>query len=88
MYNYATERPDLFTEEGQVLFLAIRDETQKLLKISGAARMQEIIRGQTGCTWRMLAAVDRLVELGEILELTNEKTCGQYRVFVSKMSDA
>lgn len=85
MYNYQTQRPFVFTEEGQVKFLAIRDHVRYLLKTAGAARMQEILCGARGggSDWDGLACVDRLVELGELRELTPAGTVqGQYRVFV------
>lgn len=84
MYEYQTERPKLFTDEGQRMFLIIRDRVQRRLKDAGAVRMQEAISGTTGDTWQMLACVDRLVELGELRELTEHgRVPGQYRVFVS-----
>jgi hypothetical protein len=84
MYSYETEKSELFTEGGQVLFLRIRDRVQKLLKEAGAVRMQEIMNGAGGgSTWQMLAAVDRLIELGEIRELTDGNVAGQHRVFVA-----
>lgn len=82
-YDYKTERQHVFTENGQKLFLAIRDKTQGLLKVAGAARLQEMIAGNSGDSWHMLACVDRLVELGEIRELTGLHVAGQHRVFVS-----
>lgn len=84
MYNYQTERPSLFTESGQVIFLKIRDRVKHLLKTAGAFRMQEAIQGCTGSSWEMLACVDRLVELKEIREVTDSKAAGQYRVFVKE----
>jgi hypothetical protein len=36
----------------------------------------------TGCTWFMMACVDRLVELGEIKEVLRDNIAGQYRIFV------
>jgi hypothetical protein len=83
MYSYAEQRNAVFTERGQRLFLEIRDNTHRLLKLAGAARMQEIMADSTGCSWDMLACVDRLVELEEIRELTKDDVCGQHRVFVS-----
>ena len=83
MYDYQTQRPNLFTNEGQKLFLKIRDRTHALINQGGAARMQEIMRGSSGSTWDMLASVDRLVELGEIHEITGPGVAGQHRVFVS-----
>ncbi len=82
MYSYVTEKPSIFTESGQVMFLEIRDRVQRLLKQSGAVRMEEAIRGTTGNSWQMLACVDRLVELGEIREIYEINTLGQYRIFV------
>lgn len=83
MYCYETEKPEIFTEDGQKMFLGIRDNVNRLLKQAGAVRMQEAISGQTGSSWSMLACVDRLVELGEIKEITSPNTAGQHRVFVS-----
>ena len=83
MYNYNEIKPVLFTEDGQVMFLKIRDRINRLLKEAGAVRMQEAISGCTGSSWDMLACVDRMVELGELRELTGEKCAGQYRVFVA-----
>jgi hypothetical protein len=45
--------------------------------------MQNAIKGVTGDTWLHLACVDRLVDLKEIKEITNENVAGQHRVFVS-----
>ncbi|MFT6496296.1 MAG: hypothetical protein ACJA2A_002085 [Cycloclasticus pugetii] len=84
MYNYEDEKAAIFTEEGQKQFLKIRDQAKRLLETSGAARCQEIIAGCTGDSWAMLACVDRLVELGEIKELTKDmKVAGQHRVYIA-----
>ncbi len=83
MYNYQNEKTKIFTEEGQIVFLKIRDKTQHLLKQSGAIMMSNIINGISGDSWLHLACVDRLVELGEIEEITNGGVAGQYRVFIS-----
>jgi hypothetical protein len=83
MYNYQTEKSKIFTEDGQEMFLKIRDKVQHLLKQSGAVMMQNAISGVTGDSWMMLACVDRLVELKEIREVTKENVAGQYRVFVA-----
>lgn len=83
MYNYPEIKPRLFTEDGQVQFLKIRDNVNSLIKQAGAVRMQEAWRNTTGDTWDMMACMDRLVELGELRELTGNDVCGQHRVFVS-----
>lgn len=83
MYVYEELKPSLFTERGSVRFMAIRDKAKKLISESGAARLQEIISGSGGDSWEMLACVDRLVELGEIREVTDKRqVAGQHRVFV------
>lgn len=83
MYDYETEKPRIFTEEGQVKFLTIRDNVQRLLKAAGAFQLDHAITGVCGDTWVMLACIDRLVELKEIREVTGNNVAGQHRVFVS-----
>lgn len=82
MYNYQTEKQRIFTEDGQEMFLKIRDNVQRLIKQSGAVMMQNVINSVTGDSWMMLACVDRLVELKEIREITGSNVAGQHRVFV------
>ena len=82
MYNYYHEKQDLFTDKGQRLFIAIRDNCKKLLALSGAFTIEHAIRGQVGDTWTMMACVDRMVELDEIVEL--EIPGFAQRVFVGK----
>lgn len=82
-YDYATEKPKLFTEEGQVTFLKIRDKAKALLDVAGAVTSGKLMCG-TGAndTWEMLACIDRLVELGELREITGSEVWGQHRVFI------
>lgn len=63
-YSYAKERASVFTEEGQVMFLQIRDEAKRLLKISGAVQLHYLLKDCCGDSFTMLACVDRLEELG------------------------
>lgn len=81
MYHYQTEKARIFTEDGQVMFLKIRDRVNDLLALAGAVRMQEAIAGTTGDSWMRLACIDRMVELGELRELTGANVAGQDRVF-------
>jgi hypothetical protein len=83
-YKYEDHRANIFTENGQVMFLKIRDRAHALIETAGAARLSNIISGVCGDSWDMLACVDRLVELGEIREITSEDVRGQDRVFVKK----
>lgn len=81
-YEYQQERPRLFSEEGQVAFLKIRDQVQRRLKESGAFRVDKL--EMLGDSWLNLACLDRLVELKEIVPLRADGTCwGQYQVYTS-----
>lgn len=84
-YVYREQRDGLFTEGGQVLFLKVRDRTQKLLSESKAVRMDAILNGsyEGRDDWAILACVDRMVELGELTECKYGECAGQHRVFMA-----
>ena len=85
MYNYENEKPNLFTEDGQLLFIEIRDRVKGLIKLAGAVNMEKAIQGSSGSSWTMLACVDRMVEIGELKELTTDNAgWAQDRVFVAR----
>ncbi len=86
MYNYLVEKPAIFTEQGQVDFIKVRDKVNELLNLAGAFNIMKALKPVCGDGWYMIALVDRLVELGEIRELTGPDVCGQDRVFVGKRS--
>ena len=82
-YNYKSQKANIFTERGSEMFTKIRDRSKKLLEDAGSFRMQEVWKGcGGGDSWDMLACVDRLVEMGEIVEITKGNVAAQYRVFV------
>lgn len=82
-YSYETMRSSVFTEDGQVTFLKVRDAAKRLLREAGAVMAEKAIAGCTGDTWTMMACIDRLVELGELREVLNPVSpWGQHRVFV------
>jgi hypothetical protein len=87
MYAYAEQRSELFSDDGQRLFIAVRDQVKKLLRQSGAVRSQEAMQLPRGIgaadSWTLLACLDRMVELGELRELTGPDVAGQHRVFVA-----
>lgn len=83
MYCYEEQKSEIFCESGQEMFLAIRDNVHHLLKQAGAVRIEEAIRGQGGNDWTKLACVDRLVELGEIKEITSPNVVAQHRIFIA-----
>lgn len=82
MYKYEEQKPRIFEEQNQEQFLKIRDNAQRLLREAGAARLDAIIRGNTGDSWIALACVDRLLELRELKELPTDGAT-QHRVFIS-----
>lgn len=82
-YIYEEQRPQIFTEEGQVKFLAVRDRVKRLLKQAGAVKMWPALDECPGDSWLAMAFIDRLVELGEIKEVTGDNVAGQDRVFVA-----
>ena len=81
-YNYEVEKHKIFTEEGQREFLKVRDRAKKLLAEAGAFMMFSALKDISGDTWLMMAYVDRMVELGEIREITPANVADQHRVFV------
>jgi len=83
MYNYADEKQFLFTDKGQRKFLIIRDNVKRLLEDAGAFKMEKAWKGISGDTFHMMACVDRLVDLEEIKELTDENCVAQYRIFIA-----
>lgn len=82
-YDYQTERPGLFTEEGVAMLAAIRDETRRRIGLAGAVRWQEAVGTATGDTWLMLACIGYMVEKGEIRKVTGPDVPWQHRVFVA-----
>lgn len=83
MYNYKREREKLFTDEGQRIFIQIRDHAHDLIETAGAFSMARATgKCAGGDSWMLLACVDRLVELGEIVEVPRADVPGQLRVFV------
>lgn len=87
-YVYADHRAFVFTEEGQKDFLKVRDKAKELLTKSGAVTSQYLTQDLTGLSWNHLACVDRLVELGELLEVQNpHHHWGQHRIYVGKYED-
>lgn len=85
-YEYQDEKPGILTDDGQRLFLKVRDQVHEMLKCSGAVMMENATRLPPGvgcsCNWRLMACVDRLVEIDEIVEVNRGECAGQYRLFV------
>jgi len=83
-YSYQNEREKLFTEDGVQTLVAIRDKVRKLLEAAGAFRADAAWRGISGDSWTMLAALDYLVERGEIRRVaTSPPAAGQHQIFAA-----
>jgi hypothetical protein len=82
-YSYREQRAQVFTEEGSVAFIAIRDHVKRCLELAGAVTMACATSAARGIdSWTQLACVDRLVELGELVEVEQSRyVAGQDRVF-------
>lgn len=70
-YHYVTERPVVFTEEGQVMLIKIRDKAKALHEKAGAFTVQKLIAEIGGDSWHMLACIDRLAEIGDIAKVAD-----------------
>lgn len=80
-YDYEKLKADLFTDEGQRFFLKVRDYVKKLLLQAGAFRAEKVLA--LGDNWKVLACLDRMVELKEICEVDQRvETVGQHRIYV------
>lgn len=83
-YNYAAERPWLFTEDGQVALFQTLERARSLLSVAGAFNgMKALERVSVGDTFKMMALLDRLVELRALREVTAADCRGQDRIFVA-----
>jgi len=84
MYKYEEIKDQLFKDNGQKILFEVRDNVNKILSQYSSVMMQDAIKGCLGDTWLMLACVDRLVELGELIEVSRANCAGQHRVFMRK----
>ncbi len=84
-YNYETEKPYILTDEGQREFLKARDWVKEILETAGAFQMGHFMSNGplSGESWKMLAMIDRLVELGELRETLYADCAAQHRVFIA-----
>ncbi len=76
MYDYETEKAWVLTDEGAREFTKARDTFLQKTKETHAARAGLIFAcTQAGDTWRSMALLDRMVELGDIryLASTNDR---------------
>ena len=71
-YSYGVYRERLFTDAGQKLVLAAYEHARRLLRVSGAATMEHLMGHSSGDLHLIVAAVERLAELGYLREVGSE----------------
>ena len=86
-YKYEDFKEHTFTDEGQRQLLRMRDHCRSLLASSGAFRMDKAVSCNIASdAWTEMSLVDRLVELGEIYEISDPGAypAGQNRLFADR----
>jgi len=82
-YDYETQKPNLLTPQGQKGLFEVRALADERIETAGAVTMT---KATNGCSlpnsWDRLAAMDYLVELGELREIPQENVRAQDRIFV------
>ncbi len=83
-YNYQEQKNKwLFTDDGQRQFLVVRDRIKVLIETAGAFMMDNVLDLHLG-DWNLMACVDRMVELGEIVEIDRPDCFQQHRIFAAR----
>ena len=82
-YDYQTERPALFTEEGVRILIAMRDKCRQMLKQSGAFAASKAMESIPGSSWVMLAALEYMVERGELKKITQPEAWAQHEIYAA-----
>jgi hypothetical protein len=82
MYSYETQKNELFTESGSVMFTKIRDKVKSMIEENGCFMLSKAISGIGGDSFTMLACIDRLVELSEIKRASEKGTRTQEIVYI------
>ena len=81
-YNYNEQKHELFTEDGIDILMKVKENINTKCDVAGAVMLNKLLDGVTGDTFTMLAAIDYLIEKGELREVTPPDTRGQERVYV------
>ena len=80
-YSYEEQRAWIFTDEGQRAFTKARDAFLAATSKTGAARAGLIFETCTGDSWRTMALLDRMIELGDLAWVEDGKArAWQHRI--------
>ncbi len=84
MYKYENLKPQIFTEEGQEMFLKTYEGVKDLISKSGSITMGKAMNfSGAGDSWMQMACVDRMVEMGALREIQQtQEPAGQNRIFI------
>ncbi len=81
-YRYEAERPWLFTEEGATELIRARDKILAAAKQNGCIRAGEAFKHMhAGDSWKNLAILDRLVELGDLVVVGHSARAAQHTLY-------
>lgn len=82
-YDYQSQRPYVFTEEGQVQLLAVIKKARDCIEVAGAVRCDKLT-GIARCadSWKQMALVDRLVELKMLRQVRDPDKFTQHQIYV------
>lgn len=87
VYSYENERPYVFTDEGQRQLIQMRDWVLLKLSTAGAFTAGKALGVvSTPDTYKAWALLDRLVELGVVVEVPGQTGLSQYLVYTSRRS--
>ena len=82
-YKYEESKPNLLDKEELKRFLEVRDIVKDEIDSVGMVVMGAVMMRTLGDTWKTMACVEMLVEIGEIVETTQESgALAQEREFV------
>lgn len=88
MYSYEDFRAIPLDDRLMRDFCKARDQVFRLCDLAGSFNMMAAIDGLSGDDWTMMSFIDRLVDWGEIREITGPEVAGQDRVFVRVCASA
>ena len=80
-YDYAIERPKLFTPEGVQMICKVRDTAKRLHRMAGAFSCTAVLQGLSGDSWTMLAVLDYLIENAELRLIAGEPRMAQHWLY-------
>lgn len=83
MYQYEVEKKSLLSVDGIRLVLQVKANADRLIGEAGCATIGSVLGNITGDTWKQLAAIDLLVEIGHLQYVDRRDFhLGQHRILV------